>query len=170
MFRKDIIENQKINITMAKEINTIGVLTSGGDAPGMNAAIRAVVRTALAQGKKVKGIMRGYQGLLDEEIIDMDKHSVSDIIQKGGTILGTARCLETDEFNYETGRRIAHTKAQSKIFRIANEFFATINDRATQDLMRCECNCIASEWQCYDHIAVLSGNNTEEVGLTEIDE
>ena len=51
---------------MAKEINTIGVLTSGGDAPGMNAAIRAVVRTALAQGKKVKGIMRGYQGLLDE--------------------------------------------------------------------------------------------------------
>lgn len=79
---------------MAKEINTIGVLTSGGDAPGMNAAIRAVVRTALAQGKKVKGIMRGYQGLLDEEIIDMDKHSVSDIIQRGGTILGTARCSE----------------------------------------------------------------------------
>ena len=79
---------------MAKEINTIGVLTSGGDAPGMNAAIRAVVRTALAQGKKVKGIMRGYQGLLDEEIIDMDKHSVSDIIQKGGTILGTARCAD----------------------------------------------------------------------------
>ena len=79
---------------MAKEINTIGVLTSGGDAPGMNAAIRAVVRTALAQGKKVKGIMRGYQGLLDEEIIDMDKHSVSDIIQRGGTILGTARCLD----------------------------------------------------------------------------
>ena len=79
---------------MAKEINTIGVLTSGGDAPGMNAAIRAVVRTALAYGKNVKGIMRGYQGLLDEEIIDMDKHSVSDIIQRGGTILGTARCAE----------------------------------------------------------------------------
>ena len=77
---------------MAKEINTIGVLTSGGDAPGMNAAIRAVVRTAIARGKKLKGIMRGYQGLLDEEIIDMDKHSVSDIIQRGGTILGTARC------------------------------------------------------------------------------
>ena len=83
---------------------------------------------------------------------------------------GTARCLETDEFNYETGRRIAHTKAQSKIFRIANEFFATINDRATQDLMRCECNCVASEWQCYDHIDVLSGINREEVELTEIDE
>ena len=83
---------------------------------------------------------------------------------------GTARCLETDEFNYETGRRIAHTKAQSKIFRIANEFFATINDRATQDLMRCECNCVASEWQCYDHIDELSGINPDEVELTEIDE
>ena len=83
---------------------------------------------------------------------------------------GTARCLETDEFNYETGRRIAHTKAQSKIFRIANEFFATINDRATQDLMRCECNCVASEWQCYDHIDSLSGINHEEVELVEIAE
>ena len=79
---------------MAHEINTIGVLTSGGDAPGRNAAIRAVVRTALSKGKKVKGIMRGYQGLLEEEIIDMDAHSVSDIIQRGGTILGTARCME----------------------------------------------------------------------------
>ena len=83
---------------------------------------------------------------------------------------GTARCLETDEFNYETGRRIAHTKAQSKIFRIADEFFATINDRATQDLMRCECNCVASEWQCYDHIDALSGINRDEVELTEINE
>ena len=79
---------------MAHEINTIGVLTSGGDAPGMNAAIRAVVRTALSKGNKVNGIMRGYQGLLEEEIIDMDAHSVSDIIQRGGTILGTARCME----------------------------------------------------------------------------
>ncbi len=79
---------------MAKEINTIGVLTSGGDAPGMNAAIRAVVRTALSKGKTVKGIMRGYQGLLEEEIVDMDAHSVSDIIQRGGTILGTARCMD----------------------------------------------------------------------------
>ena len=76
------------------EINTIGVLTSGGDAPGMNAAIRAVVRTALARGLKVKGIMRGYQGLLNEEIVDMEAKSVSDIIQRGGTVLGTARCLE----------------------------------------------------------------------------
>ena len=84
---------------MAKEMNTIGVLTSGGDAPGMNAAIRAVVRKAIANGVKVKGIKKGYQGLLNEEIIDLEKWSVSDIIQRGGTILGTARCSEfrTDE-------------------------------------------------------------------------
>ncbi len=79
---------------MAKEIKTIGVLTSGGDAPGMNAAIRAVVRTAIAKGLKVKGIKKGYQGLLNEEIIDMEARNVSDIIQRGGTILGTARCSE----------------------------------------------------------------------------
>ena len=79
---------------MAKEIKTIGVLTSGGDAPGMNAAVRAVVRTGLARGLKVKGIMRGYHGLLNEEIKDMVARDVSDIIQKGGTILGTARCME----------------------------------------------------------------------------
>ena len=79
---------------MAKEVETIGVLTSGGDAPGMNAAIRAVVRQAIARGKKVKGIKRGYAGLLQEEIVDMDAHSVSEIIQRGGTILQTARCLE----------------------------------------------------------------------------
>lgn len=76
---------------MAKEINTIGVLTSGGDAPGMNAAIRAVVRTSIARGMKVKGIKKGYQGLLNEEIIDMEAKDVSDIIQRGGTVLGTAR-------------------------------------------------------------------------------
>jgi 6-phosphofructokinase 1 len=79
---------------MAKQIKTIGVLTSGGDAPGMNAAIRAVVRKSLANGLQVKGIKKGYQGLLNEEIIDMDRRSVSDIIQRGGTILGTARCME----------------------------------------------------------------------------
>ena len=79
---------------MSKEVNTIAVLTSGGDAPGMNAAIRAVVRTALANGKKVKGIRRGYSGLLEEDIIDMDAKSVADIIQRGGTILYTARCAE----------------------------------------------------------------------------
>ena len=79
---------------MADQIKTIGVLTSGGDAPGMNAAIRAVVRSAIAAGLRVKGIMRGYAGLLDEEIIDMDSRSVADIINRGGTILYTARCME----------------------------------------------------------------------------
>lgn len=82
---------------MAKEIKTIAVLTSGGDAPGMNAAIRAVVRKGIANGVAVKGIKKGYMGLLNEEIIDMEKRSVSDIIQKGGTILGTARCPEFRE-------------------------------------------------------------------------
>lgn len=86
---------------MAKEVNTIGVLTSGGDAPGMNAAIRAVVRKAIANGKKVKGILKGYQGLLNEEIIDMSPRDVSDIIQRGGTILRTARC---EEFKTEEGQ------------------------------------------------------------------
>lgn len=79
---------------MAKEVKTIGVLTSGGDAPGMNAAIRAVVRTAIANGLKVKGIMRGYAGLLQEEIIDMGSTSVSNIVYRGGTVLYTARCQE----------------------------------------------------------------------------
>ena len=79
---------------MANEIKTIGVLTSGGDAPGMNAAIRAVVRQALAKGVSVKGIKKGYQGLMNEEIIDLEKWYVSDTIQRGGTILGTARCSE----------------------------------------------------------------------------
>ena len=87
---------------MAKQIKTIGVLTSGGDAPGMNAAIRAVVRKAIANGVKVKGIKKGYQGLLNEEIIDMEKWSVSDTIQRGGTILGTARC---HEFRTEEGQQ-----------------------------------------------------------------
>ncbi len=73
---------------------TIGVLTSGGDAPGMNAAIRAVVRTALAKGIRVRGIRRGYQGLLNEDIIDLTARDVSDTIQRGGTVLQTARCLE----------------------------------------------------------------------------
>ena len=92
---------------MAKEIKTIGVLTSGGDAPGMNAAVRAVVRTALARGLKVKGIMRGYHGLLNEEIKDMVARDVSDIIQKGGTILGTARCMEfTTQEGQEKGAEI----------------------------------------------------------------
>ena len=77
---------------MADQIKTIGVLTSGGDAPGMNAAIRAVVRTGLCRGVEVKGIKRGYAGLLAEEIVDLSRNDVSETIDKGGTILGTARC------------------------------------------------------------------------------
>lgn len=87
---------------MADQIKTIGVLTSGGDAPGMNAAIRAVVRKAIANGVAVKGIKKGYQGLLNEEIVDMQKWSVSEIIQRGGTILGTARCAD---FKTEEGQQ-----------------------------------------------------------------
>lgn len=79
---------------MTKRIRTIGVLTSGGDAPGMNAAIRSVVRTALGKGLRVRGIRRGYQGLMEEEIIDLSARDVSDTIQRGGTILQTARCKE----------------------------------------------------------------------------
>ncbi|MEQ2520722.1 6-phosphofructokinase [Ruthenibacterium sp. CLA-JM-H11] len=79
---------------MSSEIKTIGVLTSGGDAPGMNAAIRAVVRAALFKGYKVKGVRHGYNGLLTGDIVDMNLRSVSEIIHRGGTILYTARCLE----------------------------------------------------------------------------
>lgn len=86
---------------MANEIKTIAVLTSGGDAPGMNAAIRAVVRTAISRGLKVKGIKRGYMGLLNEEIVDLEARNVSDIIQRGGTVLGTARCLEFKKAEYQ---------------------------------------------------------------------
>ena len=86
---------------MAKAVKTIGVLTSGGDAPGMNAAIRAVVRTAINKGLKVKGIMRGYAGLLEEEIVDMESTSVSDTINRGGTILYTAAIAGVDQALYE---------------------------------------------------------------------
>lgn len=79
---------------MAERIRTIGVLTSGGDAPGMNAAIRAVVRTALMKGLRVRGIRRGYAGLLNEDIIDLTARDVSEKIQEGGTFLMTARCKE----------------------------------------------------------------------------
>ena len=87
---------------MAKEIKTIGVLTSGGDAPGMNAAVRAVVRKALVNGKQVKGILKGYTGLLDEEIIDMSANDVSNTIERGGTMLFTSRCKE---FMTEEGQK-----------------------------------------------------------------
>ena len=86
---------------MARRINCIGILTSGGDAPGMNAAIRAVTRTAIYNGLKVKGIYRGYKGLITNEIKDFKTENVSNIVQQGGTILKTARC---PEFKTEEGR------------------------------------------------------------------
>lgn len=87
--------------TNLKEINTIGVLTSGGDSPGMNAAVRAVVRTAARHDVKVYGIWHGYQGLINDEIKEMSTHSVSNIIQRGGTILKSAR---SEDFRTEEGR------------------------------------------------------------------
>ena len=86
---------------MAKRISTIGILTSGGDAPGMNAAIRAVTRAAIYNGWKVKGIYRGYEGLINNEIKDLTTESVSSTIQRGGTILKTAW---SEEFMTEAGR------------------------------------------------------------------
>jgi 6-phosphofructokinase 1 len=77
---------------MEKKVSRIGVLTSGGDSPGMNAAIRAVVRTGIYYGLEVYGIMRGYQGLIEDDIFKMESRSVANIIQRGGTILKTARC------------------------------------------------------------------------------
>ncbi len=81
-------------------MKTIGVLTSGGDAPGMNAAVRAVVRTAISLGMNVKGIRRGYNGLIEGDVIDLDVRSVSDIIHRGGTFLYTAR---SPKFKTEEG-------------------------------------------------------------------
>lgn len=84
---------------MAKKVKRIGVLTSGGDSPGMNAAIRAVVRTGIYHGLEVFGIMRGYQGLIEDDIFKMDSRSVANIIQRGGTILKTARCKEFYDYS-----------------------------------------------------------------------
>ncbi|MDO4703022.1 6-phosphofructokinase [Tannerella sp.] len=90
---------------MSTKIKCIGLLTSGGDAPGMNAAIRAVTRAAIYNGMAVKGIYRGYKGLITNEIEDFKTQSVSNIIQRGGTILKTARCAE---FQTPEGRKLAH--------------------------------------------------------------
>ena len=84
-------------------MKTIGILTSGGDAPGMNAAIRAVVRSAIYYGCKVYGINRGYKGLLEEDLTEMNLSSVGDIIHRGGTILKSSRC---EEFKTEEGRKL----------------------------------------------------------------
>ena len=88
-------------MSSASAVGTIGILTSGGDAPGMNAAIRAVARTAWARGINVKGIYRGYKGLLDEDIFEMHHTFTRNIITNGGTALYTARCLEFKELDYQ---------------------------------------------------------------------
>lgn len=96
---------------MEYKINTVGVLTSGGDSPGMNAAIRAVVRTCIVNGIKAKGIYRGYQGLIDDEIKELTSQDVSGIIQRGGTILKSARCME---FKTPEGRKKAYETLQKE--------------------------------------------------------
>jgi 6-phosphofructokinase 1 len=96
---------------MAKKVTKIGVMTSGGDAPGMNAAIRAVVRSGIHYGLEVYGIMRGYQGLIEDDIFKMNSRSVANIIQRGGTILKTARCLE---FMEKEGRQKAYDNLKKR--------------------------------------------------------
>jgi 6-phosphofructokinase 1 len=96
---------------MNKKVTRIGVLSSGGDSPGMNAAIRAVVRTGLHHGLEVFGIMRGYSGMVEDDIIRMESRSVANIIQRGGTILKTARCKEF--FGYE-GRKKAYENLKKR--------------------------------------------------------
>ena len=90
---------------MIKNVNKIGVLTSGGDSPGMNACIRAVIRTGIHNGKEMFGIMSGYTGMVEDDIIAMESRSVANIIQRGGTILKTSRCME---FFEPEGRKKAY--------------------------------------------------------------
>lgn len=90
---------------MASKVTKIGVLTSGGDSPGMNAAIRAVVRTGIYNKLEVYGVMRGYSGMIDDDIFKMESKSVANIIQRGGTIL---KCARSVEFREKAGRQIAY--------------------------------------------------------------
>src|ERR1700709_232969 len=96
---------------MEKNVTKIGVLTSGGDSPGMNAAIRAVVRTGIYNGMEVFGIMRGYTGMIDDDITKMESRSVANIIQRGGTILKTARCKD---FYEPHGRQKAYDNLKKR--------------------------------------------------------
>jgi len=96
---------------MGKSVQNIAVLTSGGDSPGMNAAIRAVVRTGIFNGLNVYGIYRGYQGMLDDDIVKMESRSVANIIQRGGTILKTARCKD---FRTPEGREIGYANLKKR--------------------------------------------------------
>jgi 6-phosphofructokinase 1 len=102
---------RRISKKMEKKITRIGVLTSGGDSPGMNAAIRAVVRTGIYHGLQVFGIRRGYQGMIDDDIFQMSTESVANIIQRGGTILKTARCKE---FFEPEGRKKAYDNLKKR--------------------------------------------------------
>lgn len=94
-----------------KKVSKIGVLTSGGDSPGMNAAVRAVIRTGIYYNLEMYGIMRGYSGMLDDDIIKMESRSVANIIQRGGTILKTARCKE---FYEPEGRKKAYNNLKKR--------------------------------------------------------
>ncbi len=96
---------------MKTKVTKIGVLCSGGDSPGMNAGIRAVVRTGIYHGLEVYGIMRGYSGMVEDDIVKMESRSVANIIQRGGTILKTARCKEF--FTYE-GRKKAYENLKKR--------------------------------------------------------
>lgn len=96
---------------MGNKVNRIGVLTSGGDSPGMNACIRAVVRTGLYHGMEVYGIVRGYAGMIEDDIHSMDSKSVANIIQRGGTILKTAR---SKEFRTPEGRAKAYENLKKR--------------------------------------------------------
>ena len=107
---------------MEKHIKTIGILTSGGDSPGMNAAIRAVTRTARFNNINVIGIQRGYQGLIDKEFLKFTSSSVSNTIQRGGTILKTAR---SEEFRTKEGR----AKARQTVSVPAKEYAEKIKGK-----------------------------------------
>lgn len=96
---------------MAAKVSKIGVLTSGGDSPGMNAAVRAVVRTGIYNGLDVFGIMRGYSGMIDDDIYKMESRSVANIIQRGGTIL---KCARSKEFLEPKGREIAYKNLKKR--------------------------------------------------------
>ena len=121
------------------EIKCIGILTSGGDAPGMNAAIRAVTRTAIYNGFEVKGIMRGYKGLITNEIIPFKTQNVSNIIQQGGTILKTARCME---FMTPEGRKLAYENMTAQGIDALVVIGGDGSFRGAQDLSRHGISCI----------------------------
>ena len=119
---------------------TIGVLTSGGDAPGMNAAIRAVVRAGIKKGFRMVGIRRGYNGLINGDIFEMDMRSVSDILQRGGTVLYTARC---DEFRYEEGLQKAKKPAKRTALRGLSSLAETVRSAVRRIFRRAALNALA---------------------------